>query len=238
MGKDADEKREQDCMVCGEEIEYLSGMEEIDCHYCGRVFKADARCRAGHYVCDGCHSEEALDVIKSICLSTKETDMIALLERARAHRAIPMHGPEHHALVPGVILATYRNLGGEATDEMIVTAVERGSRVPGGFCGWMGSCGAALGVGNAFGVIMGSTPLEPEKRMTALRITSDVLARLGKEPGARCCQRDCWTALKAAAELSEKYLPIRLKADYHLDCAQSTNNRECLFDDCPVMRGD
>ncbi|MCH5372876.1 MAG: DUF5714 domain-containing protein, partial [Planctomycetes bacterium] len=48
-----------------------------------------------------------------------------------------------YPLVPGVILSTYRNLGGEVDPLQIIAAVDRGALVPGGACGFMGSCGAA-----------------------------------------------------------------------------------------------
>jgi hypothetical protein len=33
------------------------------------------------------------------------------LEQVMAHPLVPMHGPEHHAMVPAVIIAAVRNAG-------------------------------------------------------------------------------------------------------------------------------
>ena len=52
--------------------------------------------------------------------------MINLLNLLRSHPSFPLHGPEHHFAVPGVILACYKNSGGDVSDEDIITAIERG----------------------------------------------------------------------------------------------------------------
>ncbi|MBN2232553.1 MAG: methyltransferase domain-containing protein, partial [Deltaproteobacteria bacterium] len=145
------EKHPVDCMVCGAPLVYFERERELTCVYCGAAGVANAQCENGHFVCDRCHAEDALAIIEHLCVSSREKDMIALLDHIRRHPRVPMHGPEYHAMVPGIVLAGYRNAGGELSDEQIVTGIRRGSRVPGGFCGFYGVCGAAIGVGAAFG---------------------------------------------------------------------------------------
>jgi MoaA/NifB/PqqE/SkfB family radical SAM enzyme/SAM-dependent methyltransferase len=225
-------KHRAGCMVCGAPLVYARHREERRCAYCGMAFSADGACRNGHYVCDRCHAEDALAVIRHICLHTAETDMIRLLETIRRHPAIPVHGPEHHALVPGIILAVYRNLGGEIDEELIEAGISRGSGIAGGFCGFMGVCGAAVGVGIAFSLLMDANPVKPTERRHVQGATQAVLKEIAALDAARCCQRDCWIALVKAAELSETLLPIALKADHRLICAQQHLNRECLGKAC------
>lgn len=117
------------------------------CHYCGRTRFADGCCTKEHFVCNRCHQENGLEVIKSICTTTKEQDLIGLLKLIRSHPSIPMHGPEHHAMIPGILLACYRNCGGAISSKEILTAINRGADVPGGVCGFWGACGAAIGIG-------------------------------------------------------------------------------------------
>jgi hypothetical protein len=164
--------------------------------------------------------------------------MIALLRQIRAHDSIPLHGPEHHALVPGIILATYRNLGGTLPDDGIRAGIRRGSTVPGGACGFMGSCGAAIGVGIAFALILESTPLTPAERGTVLAATAAVLAEVSGLEAARCCQRECYVALRKAAELSRDLLPVTLRAEAPLDCEQADANEECIGAACPLFGED
>ncbi|MFA7383586.1 MAG: DUF5714 domain-containing protein [Desulfurivibrionaceae bacterium] len=224
------------CMACGKEISYLAHEREVACHYCGGAKKTNALCVEGHYICDDCHQQDGLSVIRLLCAETKEQDMLALLATIRRHPAIPLHGPEHHAMVPGIILATYRNLGGRISREDILAGIERGSKVPGGVCGFWGNCGAAAGVGIAFSVLLAATPLTPKPRQQVQEITSRVLGEIAQTQGARCCQRETVTALREAALLSRRLLPVPLMAEADFVCRQFSANRECVGGQCPLWR--
>ncbi len=226
------------CLVCGARLEYLDLPEEQTCSQCGRRVSADARCTRGHFVCDLCHKKDPLEVIRTICATSTETDMVRLMNEIRAHPCFAMHGPEHHSLVPGVILTTYRNLGGKIDRAQIAAAIDRGALLPGGACGYMGSCAAALGAGIAFATILGSTPLRPVPRSLSQKITAQILNRIADLEAARCCRRECNIVLTAAAELSPKYLPITLHAADGPTCDQFGQNRECPGVDCPLFPDD
>ncbi len=60
-----------------------------------------------------------------------------------------MHGPEHHFLVPAVLLASYydKPAFSEERASKIKEARRRAKAVLGGFCDSHGNCGAAVGVG-------------------------------------------------------------------------------------------
>ncbi|NDY42917.1 methyltransferase domain-containing protein [Dissulfurirhabdus thermomarina] len=222
------------CMVCGAPLAYRPRSAEAACFYCGRTLATSAACERGHFVCDACHGTDAPEVVLGICRHTRETDMVRLLETVRRHPAVPVHGPEHHFIVPAVVTATYRNLGGELDEAAIGTAIARGREVPGGSCGFWGGCGAAIGVGIGFGVILESTPLTPAPRRDLQRVVADVLREIGEREAARCCQRESWIALRKAAELSRGLLPVPLRAEHRLACRQRRLNRECLGEDCPL----
>jgi MoaA/NifB/PqqE/SkfB family radical SAM enzyme/SAM-dependent methyltransferase len=229
-------KQRSGCMVCGAPLTYLSEEKQIRCAYCKKMLTANAVCENGHFVCDACHSQDALEVIEHICLETSETDMLTLLQQIREHPAVPVHGPEHHALVPGIILAAYKNLGGAISPSTIQTGIQRGSQVAGGYCAFMGICGAAVGVGIAFGLILDANPLKPEERKVVQSATKEVLGEIAALRAARCCQRDSWIALKKAAELSQIFLPIPLRAEASLVCRQQAKNAECMGADCPLLK--
>lgn len=233
-------------MVCGAPLSYGGQPRRLACHYCGSVHSVQTACAAGHFVCDACHTADGTAAARQICLATDETDMIRLLQQIRAHHAVSVHGPEHHAMVPGIILATYRNRlralrrqrgeepgDGGVSDAMIETAMARGGRIPGGFCGFVGSCGAGLGVGAAFGVLLGSSPVKDELRQRVHQVTIRALSAIAARPAARCCQRDSATALRVAAELSHELLEVPLLAEAELRCEQWPQNRHCLGPDCP-----
>lgn len=227
------EKNTSDCMVCGAKLVYTQEPKSIGCFYCGTKKTSSVSCSDHHFVCDSCHTKEALEIINDVCLSTSETDMAELLRKIRSHPKFPVHGPEHHALVPGIILTAYRNSGGDITIEKIKTGIDRGSKIPGGYCGYIGACGAAMGVGIAYAIIFESTPLKPKQRRDSLKITSEVLDAIAQNKAARCCQRESATALLTAARLSERYLDIKLKMNEGFNCSQSQLNNECIKAACP-----
>lgn len=233
----AAERHTADCMVCGAPLKYLEGERNIACSFCGRSLPANAICEQGHFVCDACHAQDELSLIEQVCLTTDETDLIALMAKIRRHPNVPLHGPGHHALVPGVILSTYRNLGGELSDDLIRTGIRRGAQIAGGACGFVGVCGAATGVGIAFSIILQANPLKAAERQIVQTVMQRVMQRLAALEAARCCQRECWLVLRAAAELSAQYLPIPLRADAPLACWQWERNAECITGRCPLWPG-
>ncbi len=226
--------RRSGCMVCGTPLEYLAVEETHTCSYCGQRADANALCGQGHFVCDGCHSGTTAQIIERICRTSPETDMLRLFAAIRSHPAVPVHGPGHHALVPAVILATYRNLGGRVTDEQISAAIRRGTQIAGGACGFSGVCGAASGVGIAFALILGANPVRGPERSRVQGAVQEVLAGIAAYEAARCCQRDGWIALRKASEISARLLDIPLRARAEIPCRQQAANPECLGRSCPL----
>jgi MoaA/NifB/PqqE/SkfB family radical SAM enzyme/SAM-dependent methyltransferase len=230
----ATERKAEGCMVCGTELHYFTDVQEMACSYCGRMFSANSCCEQDHFVCDGCHRENGLEVIKAICSGTEERDLITLLELIRSHPAIPMHGPEHHAMIPAIILACYRNSGGDIKKETILTGINRGADIPGGVCGFWGACGAAVGAGIAVSTILAATPLTPAPRQTAQAFSAKILSVISEYRGGRCCQRETWLALSETARLSSEMLSVPLVAQGSLRCTQYLKNKECIRGQCPL----
>ena len=224
------------CMCCGGELHYFTEPQAMICHYCGQTRFADGCCHDGHFVCNRCHQENGLEVIKSICTTTGEQDLIRLLTLIRSHPSIPMHGPEHHAMIPGILLACYRNCGGEIGSKEILTAISRGADVPGGVCGFWGACGAAIGIGIGVATIFAATPLTPGPRQLAQEFSGRILMALAVRQGGRCCQRETYIALTETARLSSELLHVSLPAEAELHCDQYLKNKECIRAECPLWQ--
>ena len=222
------------CLVCGAPVQYLTAAVPQTCAFCGTRQATQALCEQGHFVCDACHTRDAVGFLEHICAATGQTDMIRLFQEIRQHPSIPIHGPEHHIIVPGIILATYRNLGGQVPRTMLQTALRRGQAIPGGVCAFTGACGAAVGVGIAFSLLLGASPVKAKERQQVQQISQAVIRAQAQFAAPRCCQRDSWLALRQAAALSKDYLPIPLQAEFPLRCQQTQLNRECLGSACPL----
>lgn len=228
------ERHESGCLLCGAELAY-GGQEATQiCEFCGEEHRSAMRCPEGHFVCDACHAADALAAIERICSDGAETDMISLFGRARVHPAISAHGPEHHALIPAIVVTSCRNAGYDAPAGALRSAIDRGAKVPGGSCGYMGVCGAAAGVGAGFAALLEASPLHPVNRQAVLSVVADATRRLSSLEAARCCQRDGYLALQAAAEWAPELLGVSPTASAPLRCEQIALNRECLGRECPL----
>lgn len=230
-------RHESGCLVCGRELEYRQQPVQATCIYCGASADTYVNCPEGHYVCDDCHRADALALIRKICTTSRETDPLALANLIMQHPVVAMHGPEHHALVPGVIACTYRNITGELTLDEVEEAINRGATIPGGTCGHFGACGAGLGTGAAMSVIEGTTPLSKESWGRANAITARALQSIAAQGGPRCCKRCTWIALGAAMDFIEEIKGIRFpRSSTQGRCEHSRRNRQCQGAACPFNR--
>jgi MoaA/NifB/PqqE/SkfB family radical SAM enzyme/SAM-dependent methyltransferase len=224
----------RDCMVCGSPLVYLGEEVNLKCYYCGETRAANAHCEAGHFVCDGCHARDHVGFIRTFCRTTAGLDPIAIFSEMRRSHLFPLHGPEHHALVPAAFLTAYRNRFGEPPQGRAEAAIQRAANLPGGTCAYWGGCAAALGVGIAYAAILRATPLSHEERGTVQTVVSQILSHLGKFDTPRCCRRESYLALRVGCELSRSYLPHALDCGPLPPCDQMALNRECLGEGCPL----
>jgi hypothetical protein len=218
-----------DCLICGNEVDYMREPVNAICHYCGVEERTYFVCKDGHYVCNRCHTRDAIEIIENICRTTDLANPLAIAETIMEHPCIHMHGPEHHVLVPAALVAAYQNYIGERDKKPIIEAIKRGSKVPGGYCGLYGACGAGVGIGIAMCVVLEATPLKPEERAHANRATSRTLNSIASAGGARCCKK----ATRISLEEGMKYLSDMFnlswyeKADFHVKCNYTQYNKEC-----------
>lgn len=228
------------CMVCGEELEYFQDYKDMNCIYCGKIFSSNVSCKSGHYVCDVCHSMDSVNLSMSYLLTTQSTnpmEMAILLMKSSSYH---MHGPEHHFLVPGVLIAAYYNKIGEPEKKKakLLVAKERASEIKGGSCGFYGNCGSAVGTGIFYSIITSNTPLTANTWADTNRITGSALLAIADTGGPRCCKRTAFTAIKSASKFLEDNQGIRLY-DYEENpiCDFSRHNKECIGLKCQYSPG-
>ena len=223
------------CLLCGAELIYLSGPETMECAVCRRAVLNNARCAHGHYVCDGCHGHSASDWIARYASATTSRDPLEIAERLMRSPVVAMHGPEHHFLVPAALLAAYGNSLGDhgATAKRISEARRRASKVLGGFCGFYGACGAAVGVGIFVSVVTAATPLSREEWQESNRATADALRLIADHGGPRCCKRTTYLAIRSGSETSRRILGVKLETSQEPECSWADLNRECQHHSCP-----
>ena len=223
------------CIICGSALEYLDADYEMTCAVCGKKFADRVRCADGHYVCNECHMS-GLDSIVPVCRKEVSKDPSEILDRLMRLPFCHMHGPEHHVLVAASLLTAYRNAGGIVDfDKALTEIVSRGKAVPGGICGYWGTCGAAVSSGIFISVVTGSTPLAKEAFGLSNTMTSRSLQSIGSHGGPRCCKRDSFLSLIEAVRFVKENLGIEMELG-EIVCGFSEKNPQCLRSDCPFHR--
>lgn len=241
LGKTNISKYRNDCMICGKELVYQEEYKEVECAYCHNKFKSNVTCSDGHYICDTCHSMDAVSLIENYCKTTNKTNPMEMAVELMKNPAINIHGPEHHFLVPAVLLTSYYNQLNKEDEKVkkLAVAKMRAKDVKGGFCGYYGNCGAAVGTGIYVSIISGSSPLSKEPWSLANLMTGTALIRMAKIGGPRCCKRNSFTAIMEAAKFTEEHFNVKLfdYENYNPICSFNKENRECLKTKCPYYTG-
>lgn len=229
---------QNNCLLCGQPLVYYQELRPLTCSLCGKTFEANAHCKDGHYICDHCHGKDSLALITELCLKSPATDPIRLAQEIMAFPQIHMHGPEHHVLVGAVLLTAYRYSGGEIDlESALAEMVKRGQKVPGGFCGYYGACGAALSTGIFISIITGATPLSAEPWQAANRMTAWALTLIADYGGPRCCKRDSFLALQAAIDFTAELTGVEMVTHEPVRCSFFSHNKQCRREACPFFPG-
>ena len=206
------------------------------CEICGKSFEGHAVCENGHYVCDACHASPAEGVVRSVVLNSSSKNPVDIADEIMASSFVHMHGPEHHFIVGASLLCAFCNTYGEVALENALNAViSRGKKVPGGFCGMAGCCGAAVSAGIFLSVILKATPMSKEEWALSNRMTSRCLEAVSRLGGPRCCKRDSYTTILAAAEFLREELGKPLGVSDEILCSHFGDNAECLKVECPYF---
>lgn len=222
----------KECLICNSKIEYLQKDEKMECILCHKTENSKTRCKKGHYICNECHMGE-INTILDICLNEDSSNPFEIIEKLMSESFCHMHGPEHHILVGASLLTSYKNAGGNINlQESLIEMINRGKEVPGGICGFWGSCGAGISTGIFISIISNSTPLSEEPFKLANWMTSKSLYLVGKYGGPRCCKRDSFLSILAAIDFVEENFKIKLEKS-EITCNFSDNNNQCLKNKCP-----
>lgn len=225
-------KHKQGCLICGEALIYHAEEQRVTCYYCKNDFHSNVSCANNHYVCDRCHAQSGMDFIESFCLHSTSVNPLEMATEIMESDKILMHGPEHHFLVPAVLIASFSNVSNDGSKSSnLKLARSRAEKIPGGFCGTHGNCGAAVGTGIFISIITQATPLSKENWQLSNLITGRTLLSVASHGGPRCCKRDVYLSIEEAIKFMQEHFNITLGSS-RVTCRFSANNRECLKRDC------
>jgi hypothetical protein len=179
-----------------------------------------------------------MDAILGVCMAETSKNPIEIIRKMMDMPFCHMHGPEHHVMVGAALLTAYRNAGGEIDlKNALEQMMSRGRQVPGGICGFWGSCGAAVSTGIYMSILTGANPLAKEEWGHANRMTSRSLAAVAEVGGPRCCKRNGYLAIQTAMDFAEEHLGIVMDR-VPPECTHQKQNNQCIKERCPFFGGD
>ncbi len=222
------------CFYCTQEL--LNCKAKQTCIYCFKTEETTEICVDHHFICKECLTKEIWNLIEDYCLTFpgyNPVDIAATLMKAPNFK---MHCPDHHFLIPAVLLAAYSKSikKTKKLKDWLKVAKNRAEKVPGGFCGTHGSCGAAVGTGIFISTITGATPLSVIEWDLNNSMVGTSLLSMAKYGGPRCCKRVTFISLLEASRLLKERMSIQLNMADNIQCTFSTlNEKECLKEKCP-----
>ena len=221
------------CLICGAPIRYSTTSSLQTCSICHKEQPTNAVCENGHFICDACHSYGTYASVIATLRNSTEKNPLLLLEAIMDFPSVHMHGPEHHAIVPCVLLTALRNNGEHLDYDTALSEIcKRAKHLPGGICGFWGVCGAAAGAGIFMSVMTGSGPLHKDAWPFPQKLVSVILSRLADVGGPRCCKRTSRIAIEETVRFYSQFSSVKIPL-FSATCKYHNKNRECIEEECP-----
>ncbi len=223
-----------ECFFCNKEL--IHNNLSQTCIYCKCSEESDEVCPDQHFICSRCKEKELWSLIDDYCFSFASANPLEMAEILMKSPTFKMHCPDHHYLVPAVLLASYGKVTQKKKKlpDWLKIARNRAEKVRGGFCGTHGSCGAAVGTGIFISTITSATPLSELEWDLCNSLVGNSLLRMAQYGGPRCCKRVTYLALYEAAHFLKERLSVKLEIPDNWQCCFShLNEEQCLKEKCP-----
>jgi hypothetical protein len=217
------------CVICGEALAQVD--TTAICTFCQQEKPALYLCPKGHFICDDCQLADWPEVVKRVCEGSREKDPAKIANLIMKHPMSIMHSPQHHILIPAVVLSALRNTGIRPLNPgRLESAIERTKGIPLGVCGTRGECGAAIGAGTVVSILTGATFTKDRERSLALRASAEALMAIADAGGPRCCKQSVYLTLEVVSHFLQRELNIPLSTAPQ--CEFYRRNPECKKERC------
>lgn len=232
-----DKKEKATCILCGSELKELQNPIEVRCDVCGEIHTTHYQCDNLHYTCDNCLSIPVNEFIKNKCLDYKGIDPMALAVDIMNSPKIRIYGPEHHFILPAVMLTSVYNFqhSQRDKDELMKILEETEKRVekesPRECAYHLGGCGAAIGTGIFASIFAGKNLTKDETWSLANSLVADSLKHVAEAGGPRCCKRDTYISIETSVDFLKNHFNIELPITQGR-CTFSLRNSACKREEC------
>lgn len=226
----------KNCVLCGDTLEHLNkNLENVHCDNCRLIKPASSRCKMGHVICDDCLNETVFQFVKTKCLTYKGNDAIELAVEIMNSPLVNMHGPEHHYILPSVLLTVIpkNKLSNKTLEDLLEIADKRISKEVCVDCSVAkDNCGAAIGAGIFIEIINGLYEKKVDKiNNLSKELTERCLDKIKEHGGPKCCKRDTYFSIQASIEFIKEKYGIELPQS-KAKCTFSLRNKSCGLERC------
>ncbi|MDA8227730.1 MAG: DUF5714 domain-containing protein [Desulfitobacterium hafniense] len=197
-------------------MEYFDKGKKLTCFKCGRQEVANICCSIGHYVCDKCHGQGVIDLVKDYVLSCESKNPLEIAETLMGYDdQVPMLGCENAWIAAGALIAAIRNEESiTVTEDQILEVLSRTTRQAiGGYCGLTGVCGIAVAIGACFSVLHGAACPKDQETATTMKVVAKMVNTIANETGPCCCKNFVRKSLTEAVKLAKEHLGVSLQMD-------------------------
>jgi hypothetical protein len=226
------------CLVCKGSLNHFDKPRFGKCQGCGVKEKTYILCENDHYLCNSCASDKVMELLYKILPTIEHENPVDALEFIVRHCGIVGNTP--HPITAAAFLSAVKNATARITHEEVLEGVVRASQIPGGWCGYYGTCGAGVALGTAFSVISKATPMSDKERSSANVATATVLMEIAKLGGPRCCLASARVSLDCSIDLARDTFAIEFpkqKTNFKR-CCYSSFQRECKKELCKYFNTD
>ena len=222
------------CSICGESLLYKRESIVETCYHCGIQARTSIICTNNHYVCDECSRRDVYEIIIRECLNYKGIAPFELADKIMKAKKLQIHGPEHHLIVPCVLITVFLNHQNRLAEKeaMLKEAKSRALKIHDGICATHGTCGGAMGVGMFFSIILNVNELQVQNYAYINQSTANALLNVARYGGPRCCKRSTYFGiLQIRNQLADDYNVV-LPIPDQIKCSYFAQNIECTKESC------
>lgn len=230
-------RQTENCMVCGEKLQYHEKAAELSCSYCRRQDTGHIVCPNGHYICEQCHNQEAMRVIEDIVFGTDSQNPAEIAELAFSLPGLPMLGCPHAYIAGGAFMAALKNNGAKnISNEEIKEVFQRtGKQAHGGYCGLTGVCGIAPALGACISVLTGSKCGKDKEQRLTMELVTRVSRAITDLTGPSCCKAYVRASLKVAVDFLQDNFAVKLPMDSNSSCRYMSKHPHGCLKNCPYF---
>jgi hypothetical protein len=195
------------CFDCNTVLDFYEKEVFLKCTKCGKKESSFIACKNDHFLCQSCASQALMEKLYETLPTIEDKNPHDIAEHLLLKIGICSNIP--HPMLAGALLTAIKNTSDLITQDDVLEGVVRASQIPPGWCGYYGSCGAAIAFGVSMSIVNKVTPADDAVRSLANEATALGLMEVAAQGGPQCCAGSVRGVVEVAIPFLEKHLNIK-----------------------------